>query len=80
MTWITNESPNSSLWDYISRFQQSEYVERLYGEFHAGAKIETNKVKMISSAFSQGRMYFESAVNSPHRSGSGTSVLWGSRD
>ena len=65
MTWITNESPNSSFWDYISRFQQSEYVERLYGEFHTGAKIETNKVKMISSAFAQGQMYFESAVNSP---------------
>ena len=48
MAWITNESPNSSRWDYISRFQQSEYVERLYGEFHTNAKIDTNKTKSLT--------------------------------
>ena len=50
LAWITNESPNSSRWDYISRFQQSENVERLYGEFQANAKIDANKVKSLTLA------------------------------
>ena len=50
MAWITNENPNSSLWDYISRFQLSEYVDRLYGEFQANAKIDANKVKSLTLA------------------------------
>ena len=65
MAWITRESSNLGIWDYISRFQQTEYVERLYGESHVVTKIGSSKVNAIRSAFAQGRMYFESAANSP---------------
>lgn len=60
MAWTTVNSSPRDIWNYVSRLESYDYAARVHEEFH-GSPADHSKIGQINAAFSQGRMYFESA-------------------
>ena len=60
MAWTTVDSSQREIWSYVSRLESYDYAARVHEEFH-GNTADQSKIGQINAAFSQGRMYFESA-------------------
>ena len=61
MAWTTVDGSKSDIWDYVSRLESYDYAARMYMQFHEISANRPTKIRQINAAFSQGRMYFESA-------------------
>ena len=60
MAWTTVNGTERDLWDYVGRMESFDYVKRVYQQFN-GLEADSEKIREINAAFSQGRMYFENA-------------------
>ena len=59
MAWTTLESAEREIRNYVARLESFDFVSALHEEYHGNPATE-GKVRQVNSAFSQGRMYFES--------------------
>ncbi|MCY4560556.1 MAG: YaaC family protein [Chloroflexi bacterium] len=65
MAWIGMRSSPQEHWDYVSPFETHGHIREIYTQLHGPADPDEDKIAQIASAFSQGRMYFESAELAP---------------
>ena len=65
MGWISMQSSQSDLWDYVNPFEIYQYVRQIYSELHGSSNVNEGKIEQIAAAFGQGRMYFASAEPAP---------------
>ena len=65
MAWMGMRSSRQELWDYVSPFETHGHIRKIYTAMHGLENPEEDKIAQIAGAFSQGRMYFESAELAP---------------